>query len=710
MIADNYRKSFLALLVTVFLLPLIFVPAGILDLANTKAIFLTLVLLIAGGLSIFAIWKSQHASLPNTKILLALCALVAVYFVSALLATPSNLSLLGYNLEVGTFASLALGFVALLVSSMAVRDNTKVVKVIFTLIGSLSVLALFMIVRLISNGAWLSFGSFSGNMGNPLGSFADLGMVFALLSIICILVIGMMPVQKRLKMGLYALFVVSTLLLVVIGFSQAFLLALVASVLTFFYFKKIESDFLMSATEPAVKVPKVGNHQVMAIILAILSLAFYINPKLPSGVTLTESLSAKTQVANTEIRPTLDTTLSIAKSVLSGQVLFGSGPATFTRDWLLFKPVQINATPFWSIIFSSGFGFLPTQLSTTGIVGAAAWIVFFWLLVTLMLKALSNVPESRSTRFTLVASLAITLFMWVSMFFYTPSITLFILAFIFTGIFLSACVSAGVLSTIDHDLSRAPTKLVGKSALVLGSLVVIFFAWTGLNNALGSYHFGRAAVLLNTEGASIDTIGEELDKAVKFQPIDTYYRAISQINFSKAQAYATSATGTPETNRANFDQAVAKSLDASRQAILVNPASDVNWSGLGAIYTALVAEPLKVEGAYESAQSAYLESAKRNPTDPTIPLNLAQLEVNKGNNDNAKAYIQSALNLKSDFIDAYILLARIQYSLNDFQGVKTVLTRALQFDPQNQSIKQAIEDMNVKIATPPATTTPATKK
>ncbi len=670
---NSYRASFLTLVTLVFLLPLFFIPGGTLDLASAKSFLIVLGVVAGSALLLYESYKAKSLSWPKHYLLLVMGLLPLIYLLSALLATPSSLSLLGYNLEIGTFGYIFIGFIGTLLASIVFSDTSRALQLILALFGSLIIISLFVIVKIVSGGSWLFLGNFSGNMGNPLGAWTDLGMAFGLLSLLTILALGMLPMKRSFKIALYLLTVVAMALFVIVSFSTAFLLMIPASLLLFFYFHKIESSFLFSANkdEMAPETPALNKSNFFSkptflpLLLLVVSLLFAINPTLPNGRPLGEVISGAFGVVNADVKPTFSTTLGISKAVLSQDALLGSGPNTFSSDWLIYKPAEVNITPFWSTTFLFGAGFIPTQIAATGVAGSILWLAFYVLLLILAFKSVSRIPEARASRFVMMGVLLTTVFLWIGALIYTPSSTVLMLAFLFLGALLALGRLNGVLSSYYLEFKEGGNKTFMPLLLGVVLVVVIAFGWVGLERTLASFHFKQAVDLSNAERPDLNAIEEELGQAINFAPLDVYYRARAMTNFSQAQEWASKTEGIPEDNRSGFEAALGQSLEDSRAAVVVNPASYLNWVSLGAIYSALVPAPLQIQGAYENSQYAYLEAQKRNPNNPEIPLLLAQLEINRGEIDQARSHIRSAITLKENYAEAYLLLARLEVSQNN---------------------------------------------
>ncbi len=685
---QSHRKSFLITIAFISLLPIFFIPGGALSLDVSKSALLALGVVAAVLIYLLEVWREDKIDIPWHPFVLITLLLPLVYLLSALLSTPSALSLFGYNFEVGTFGYVLFGSVSLVLVGMIFTDISRTLQALTAFFISFTIVALFATLKILTGGSPV-WGVFFGNMGNTLGRWTDLAVTLGLLSVFSILVIGMIPMKKSLKMLSYGVFGLSTILLVVINFSTALYFTLGASVILFVYFATIEKNFLNTAlTTPQVKVGFISRPTFLPIVLGVMSLIFLINPTVSKTSGTIGNVVANTfNVVNTEVRPSFSATLSVSKAALSERTFLGSGPNTFSHDWLVYKPVNVNSTPFWGVSFPFGVGFIPTQLASTGVLGIVFWIAFFAFLVILGVKALAKVPESRGLRFALIITFTAALYLWVASFFYAPSGTVLMFAFIFSGLFLAVIRQIEIIPSRSIIFSRdATTHFVSMLFLVIFAIGAVALGYSASNKTLSSYYFKKAIDLSNMPETSLDAVESALNKAVKFAPADIHYIALSRIYFAKAQLAANRTEGTPEENLAEFQGAISNSIMASREAVAVNPAGYENWIALGVIYSSLVPEPLSVAGAYENARFAYLEAAKRNPVNPETPLLLARLELSRADLETARSLIRESLAFKEDYADAYLLLAQLEVQANNIGGAIASAERLANLIPNNPAI------------------------
>ncbi|MGB3922093.1 MAG: tetratricopeptide repeat protein [Minisyncoccia bacterium] len=653
------KSSLFVSLVFIFLLPIFFIPGTALGLGAAKSALLVVGTAVLTIVFLFSIWKSGRLSLPWHLILAFLIFLPTVYLVSALVSTPSSLSLLGYNFEIGTFGYILIGSLLVLLVSSIFSDTTRVLQALVAFFLSISVLALFVLIKVFSGGDVLVLGNFSGNMANPIGSWTDLAIVFGLLSAFSALAVGLLPMKLSARLMVYAAFLAGLFLMIVVNFTIAFALTLAASLFLILYFWKLEKRFSSAETGAGNFFTK---PLFLPIVLAAVSLVFLVNPTLSDTRGTVGDVVANTfSVQNVDVRPSLSATLGVSKAVLLEKSFLGSGPNTFDRDWLIYKTAEINTTPFWAISFPFGVGFLPTQVATTGALGTVAWLAFFVTLIVLVIKSLMRLPESRAERFTTVSAVFIVLFLWASSFVYAPSATVLIFAFIFSGLLLAANQVSHVVSSRPIGLKDQPRNKIVSFILVVAVFCgAVYLGWSSYSRTVAAYHFKKAVDLANVDSSSLDEIERFVNKAISSMPTDTYYVALSRINFVKAQNAINATEGTPDENQAVFETSLRQSIENARLATQINPAGYQNWISLGLIYSALVPPPLSVSGAYENASVAYDEAKKLNPLNPEVPLFRAQLELNNNDQEAAISEVRKAIALKQDYADAFLLLAQLE--------------------------------------------------
>lgn len=694
----SHDKNFLIILYLLFLLPLFFIPGGYLNLNSAKLSIITLAVVISTVFYLWKAWGSGEIQLPWHSSILVVFLLPIIYGVSAILTTPSLFSLFGYNFEVGTFGYILVVSILLVLVSILFAESSKLFRALAAFYISISSLAIFVLIK-VASGLFLEnslpvWGVFFGNMGNPLGKWTDMAIIFGLLSVFSAVALKALPMKKVLRTFVYIVFMLSLFLISILNFSITFILTLGSSVVLYLYFK-----FMEERMSPEV----VGKNNLPILALGALSILFLANPTIPTiGNSLSDVVSSTFNIANVEVRPSLASTLSVSRSSLSNDVILGSGPNTFSREWSLYRPKDVNNTPFWSINFPFGVGFIPTQVSSTGIAGSMVWAAFFIAILLLGIRVIKNISAGKTNRFIQVSSLVAVLYLWIASLVYTPSFALLAIAFIFSGLFIaSARLSTDLNQSDNTDEDKQSSVVTYKiiqlnnstfskylstfviAALVLGSIAIGFVV---LKNTISSFYLKRAVDISNNENPDLQEIEDSLNKAVKFAPTDIHYIYLAQNNFSKARNVLINLEeGNTEESGALFQNAISQSILMARKAIETNPSNSQNWLILGDIYSSLVAPPLAVSGSYDQALQAYLEARERNPLSPNIPLSIARLEFNNGNIESARRHVNEALALKRDYADAYLLLAQIEIQDNNISQAISSTENLVSLTPNNPS-------------------------
>ncbi len=664
------KIGFVSNLLLIFLLPIFFFPSQIIPLGLAKSLLVVVSAAILFSSIILIVFKSKRFSLPNTKILLVALLLPIIYIASAVLNSDTVvLSLFGYALEVGTTGSILALSIIFFSSVYFFRDRAKLIRAVAALFFSMALVAVFSLIKVLTGGSFLTLGMFFGRMGNPVGGWTDLAMVFGLLSLVTIFASEMLPLSKKVSLVVKALFFVSLFLLVVTNFSTIWGLVLVFALILIVYFGTVEKlEGVPMKKRPGVR---------MAFILAVVSLLLLVNPKIGSR-DLAERISSISGVVNTDVRPNLKSTFNVTKQVLSEKLLLGSGPNTFDKDWLKYKAPETNSTPFWNLSFLYGFGFLPTVGASVGILGVLAWAVFLVLFFGLGIKSISKTQESRSDKFVLVSTFLTSAFLWIGIFLYPPSLVVMGLAFISTGLFVGATEAVGVVSPKEIVINRNKISQFA-SYLVMIFLVVGVgsFIFVSAKKILAATHFQRALVYSNTPTRSLVEVESELGKAITTSPSDPFWIAVSQVQLIKVNNVINNPQGSDEENQRIFQDSLSAGIAAIQNAISLNP-SYQNWIALGNIYSSLVPKPLAIEGAYESAQAAYKSAQAVHPLSPEVSLLLARLEYDRENIDGAREFIAEAIAKKSDYAEAYFLLSQLEVSQNNLdQAIESAETSAL---------------------------------
>ena len=632
----------------VFLLPVFFIPALSFPVAGSKETLFFLVLLFAFALLAISRLKSGTLSFPFSPTLVALSALALAFLLSALFSSAPLLSFMGQGGEVG--GALFIIFASLLVflTLGLIQKREQIFGCYIAFLSAFFLLALFHLLRLIFGPDFLSFGIFTNSVFTPLGKWNDLGIFFGASALFSLITLEFLPLTRFFRSLIWGTLVIALFFVAVVNFPLLwYLLGVFALV------------FLVFRSFSGLKTSRIS---IPAVVTLLISVLFII------GGTLGTSLATYFNTSSLEARPSFSTTLEVVKHALKAHPLLGVGPNRFVNEWLAWKPLGVNETVFWNTDFENGYGLLPTFLGTVGILGAAAWLVFFLLLFYTGFRAILKEGRDLFSRYTLVSSFFVALFLFVFSFFYIPSQSILALAFLFTGLFLAALSAEGELPWRTVLFTKNPRSgFLSVLALIILLIGIVTLGYFISVRYLASIYFQRGVVSWNRDG-NIDDTEAYLLRATSLAPADTYFRGLAELALSRMN---TLLQGKPdalstESARTDFQNFLGSALAAAQQSVALNSLQYQNFLELGRVYEAVV--PLKITGAYESAQKAYQQAQTLNPQGPATELILARLEIAHGDHAAAREHIAKALAQKSNYLEAVFLLSQLQLADGDLKS------------------------------------------
>jgi tetratricopeptide (TPR) repeat protein len=327
-----------------------------------------------------------------------------------------------------------------------------------------------------------------------------------------------------------------------------------------------------------------------------------------------------------------------------------------------YKPSLINESIFWNTDFSLGVGLLPTQLVTGGLLGFLSWVALILSVVLLGLRYLLSPVADKLKRYLSVSSFFGALFLWAFFIFYTPSVVILTLTFLFTGVFIASLYNERLLKPKTISFIDEP-RVSFVSVLLLTALLVGVVALSYIlgKDFVASGYFQRALIAIDAQN-DLGTAESYTKHALALSANDLYNRLLSEVALRKLNVLLAGANSAenPDAIRTQFQTLMGDAVSYARKAVELDSTNYQNWIALGRVYEAVI--PLSVEGAYEGAAAAYEKALALNPKGPQIRLIEARLELARGKNDAAIANINEALALKHNYTEAVFLLSQVQVS------------------------------------------------
>lgn len=678
------KISYFSLLISTFLLPLFFIPSKFVDFDSGKS------LLIAFGVMISLIFwcvariKDGKFESIQSYIFPSALLIVFIFFLSSIFSDNRTTSLIGRSFELGTFASVLIGFILMFLSASIIKTKKLAFYSYIALFVSFLIISIFQAVRLFFGADFLSFGYFTDVASNVIGKWNELGIYFGLIALLSVATLELASLSKTMKIILYFAFIVSIFFLVVVNFSVAWYVIGIFALLFVIYkvsFRRAESD----EQSPAVGISFFKKAPYLALVIVIISAIFIVDGVRGKTANadgsrnkylIGESIANYFKISQVEIRPSFPGTFDVFKSAVKENPVLGSGPNRFVNDWLLYKSDGINNTPFWNVNFNYGVGSIPTFIINTGILGLISWIIFLSLFIYIGFKYIFVKIEDKFSRYLIITSFLISLYLWIMNTIYATGIALFFMAFFFSGLFIATLVNEKLLSVKSFSyIGNSRRSIIS----VPGMIIIIICSITGgyiyYQKFFSSVYFSKSLDSANVNGNLGD--GEKYAiKSLSYSKTDSQYRLLSDIYLARVSALLSQKDITAEALNKEFQPIFQGAVDNSKAAISYDDTNYQNYISLGHIYESVMSLGGGADKtAYDLAVKNYTEALRLNPKSPEINLMLARLEVINKNNAKAREYLAQSIKLKNDYTDAAFLLAQIEVSEGNIKNaIKLVET------------------------------------
>lgn len=672
------KISFYILLGVSFFVPIFFVPAKFISAQYGTSLFFSYGVLLVLIINIILGLKNGGLFIPTPlkKIGWLMFAVPTVCLFSGLWNGISRVSLLGYTFDSNTIGFVFVGFVYLFLVSVYFRDKRRIFYSYIIFVISTLILALFVVLRIIFGASFLSFGIFNQITQTTVGNWNSLGVIFGAGVLLSLFTFEMVHLNKIMKSLVFFALLLSIFLLTLVNFNTIWVV-LAISVFVFMMFRLFNDSFIATQYSLRERIKKISP---LSLAVFVFFVAFVV-----WGDTFGALVSNKFNISNVEVRPSLGVTMGIVKNTIKTDPLFGSGPNTFTNQWLAWRPDDVIQTVFWNTDFTSGIGLIPTYFVTTGLLGILSWLCFGFCLFYFAAKSVFEKVEDDFIKYLTVSSFFTCIYLWVMTFFYTPSTAVYVLNFFFTGLFLSS------LSLIGQNRVEYKNFVTSQKSGFLFSLLLVmvfvssvFLGYELYISSVSQWYFQKSSYALNSED-NPDLSLKYMQNAIELVPNDVYYRALSEIELAKmAKIVAQDPKKVSQSDiQRQFSDHLSSAIKAALASEKIDSANYMNYLAAGRIYEAVSSPDLKIQGASASAENHYLEALKRNPKNPSIYYSLARLFVTVGDLKKARDYALEAVKIKKNYLDVYFLISQIEVADKNLNGAIQSVTTASVIDPTN---------------------------
>ncbi len=661
------------LLITAIMPVFVFFGSNVSSLVSKIYIGGMLTLLLLAFFSIKHIIK-QEISIPKSFILLGFLSIPFVYKLSTFFNSSS--SFFGKNFTMDSAIFISIAATVLVLTSIILNTPKKSLGVYLAMLASSIVLMFSELYIFFIDGAVKSFGLQSVSL---VGSLNDLAIFFGLITIFILLSLTILPITKIVRFILWGVLVASMFFLAVVNLSPLWWVIGFFSLVFFVY--SLYSVYFSGNGK--INISKISFASLVVLVISVMFIA--IPPKTTTGeLNITGVMSAFANVGEVDIRPSINTTISLGEQALADNgFLLGTGPGTFYYVWAKYMPETIGMTLVWLNDFYYGIGFIPTSVITTGLLGALSWLVFFILFLWKGGQNLlsAKIKEGDVADYIRITSFVSALYLWVNMMIQIPSPAIFLYATLFTGVFVaSLAYSFDKSKYIRIKFYKKPklgflftlmfTLFILVSVAGMYNLTIDYYAETVYQNAVNDFMQNR----------NIDNAHKMISRAISLNKVDAYYRFNSNLSILQMNELVAQ-NKPPEEVKDKLEKYLSESVKDAIEATKLDENDYQNWLNLGNVYKSLV--PVGVGGAIDNAMTSYDKVLELRPVSPNVYYVKAVLERARGNNKKAREYVEKAISLRNQYTEAIFLLAQIQVEENDIENAISSVKAITMFNPDN---------------------------
>lgn len=630
----------------IFLLPLFFFPLTIAPVEISKQVLASSLVLIS--FICYLADSIETRKIIYHKSLLGLAVLVLLVFsaASAVFSQAKSVSIFGDFIQPDSLLCFAVyGLAFYLAGIFFKKKDFNKIGVIF--LASLVLTAVFGLLQLLGYFIlpYISPGlKFTEQTGfNSLGSFSSwsIFIAFGLTLIICALASLRLPLISRVVLTAISLFIIGEL--VIVNYSFLWMaIALCMLILTAYCF----------TVQKKINIP---------LAVMIISLFFTLIGSFLPAVVRTPA----------EVRPSFSSTFNIAKETIwpkpdqsfaenGKNILFGSGPATFSYDYSLYRSNDSNQTDFWQTRFSQGFSFITSFLATGGLLGILAVL---FLILSFARQAIKSIENKRA----LVGS-AGALFMIIILAFFPPFMVQFVFVFLTLGLMAPES-SAKEISFLNVSKTKSFLAFIMLTVFIVGSLALFYLI--GQKYAAAVYY--QKGITAYNQSGDLNKSLVNLNKASELDSgSDQYLRSLSQVLLLDAGDTAGKIkddVSKASEGNSRVQNKIALAIQTARRATALNPSDSLNWNNLASVYENII--PLTA-GADNFSVENYKKAIQLDPKNPAGYVNLSRVllaiaDYNKGkdkdlwqkNIDEAKRSLEKSIELKPDYATSRFMIAMV---------------------------------------------------
>lgn len=334
--------------------------------------------------------------------------------------------------------------------------------------------------------------------------------------------------------------------------------------------------------------------------------------------------------SQSEISPSYAASIDITKNVWKQNPVFGSGLETFPYVYARFKSSVLNQTNFWGVNFNDANSEMITWITTTGILGTIAWLIF---VIAFLWFAVRNLNARSYWTLGLFIS---WLYLLIAQMLYPASLPQSFLFWILPALFL---VLAKSKTSKQYNLYYFKSGSLKTLGIFFGLLVTVLVSFVGIYysfNRISAERLFASALLLPNEAKNRDQAIDSISRSIVANPRELrYYRILSQVLFQKMNDIMTTIQARPEAERkataeesTQLQNLVTSAVSIIQNTLTIDPQ---NVTVLSDAASAFLNLSTLVDGAMDLSIQNYEKASALEPINPFLKTQLGQLYLAKSN-------------------------------------------------------------------------------
>lgn len=379
--------------------------------------------------------------------------------------------------------------------------------------------------------------------------------------------------------------------------------------------------------------------------------------------------------------------------------LLGYGPENFVNAYNRTRPAFMNLSDYWNVRFTSSTNELFQTVTTTGIVGLAAWII----LTIAIIRSLRTSQSSQVGKVIKLVTGGVLFLLLLIPATYPHLFVFFILLTLYSLVLKfgndpsvhDLNLNLNTFSIVRPDAENGVNQNPIPVLPYLVGLPIIIFS-TVLFYLSGTAYLAEMTFKNSLDAAAqndgLQTYNLQRDAIVQNPYVTRYRRAYSATNLALANSIS-SADELTDQDRANVSQLIQQSIREAKAAVTLDPVNSANWENLTFVYRSLINV---AEGADSWTIASLAQAIQNDPINPRLRLELGGVYYALGRYDQAIRLYQQSAELKPNWANAYYNLSAAHQQKEELPQAFDYLRQVLSLvDPDTADYAKAQGEIEV---------------